>query len=250
MSTPTWEWRTHTEPFSALDDPAKPAHFVVEQISDKDFCVEGGGFRYNPPDGGAPLDVTTASLPSTDFASIPRFLSWLVGRYGRHTPAALVHDLEVVPHMDFADRVAADRRFLEVMDEIGVPPVQGRLMWAAVSLATRKGGSLAAKAGIAVWAVAAAGGIVLLVAGATTGTPVLVGLALAGPALASPLWGAQWKAGLLGGYALPLIAVPALAALVGYVPYWALEKAVQVIRKQLPHNADKKLAEPIGYLGR
>jgi Protein of unknown function (DUF1353) len=250
MTTPTWEWLERTGPFSALDDPARPAHFVVEQISDKNFSVDGGGFRYNPPDGGPPVEVTRKTLPSTDFASIPRFLSWLVGRYGRHTPAALVHDCEVVPGMTFTARAAADRRFLEMMDEIGVPPVQGRLMWSAVTLATRKNGGLGSKAGLVLWGGAAAGGMALLVVGAATGTPALVAVALVGPALASLLWGGQWKAGLIGGYALPLIAVPALAALVGYVPYWLLEKAVQVGRRQLPHNEGKELTEPIGYLGR
>lgn len=249
MTTAAWEWLDHTGPFSALDDPARPAHFVVEQISDKTFSVDGG-FRYNPPDGSPPVAVTRASLPSTDFASIPRFMSWLVGRYGRHTPAALVHDCEVVPGMSFSARVAADRRFLAMMDEIGVPPVQGRLMWAAVTLATRRGGGLGTKVALVLWGIAAAAGMILLVAGAATGAPLVVVAALAGPTAASVLWGGQWKAGLIGGYALPLIAVPALAALVGYVPYWLVEKAVQLVRQQLPHNQGKELTEPVGYLGR
>lgn len=249
MSTPTWEWCTQTGPFSTLDDPDEPAHFIVEQISDTEFRPDDG-FRYNPPDGGPPVVVTKATLPDTDFASIPRYLSWLVGRYGRHTPAALVHDCEVVPGMTQAGRTRADRRFLEMMDDIGVPPVQGRLMWAAVTLATRRNGHLASQIGLGLWGVAAAGGMALLIVGAATTTPWMVAVALVGPAVAALLWGRQWPAGLIGGYALPVVAVPALGALLGYLPYWALEKTVQVVRQRLPQNAEKKLAEPIGYLGR
>lgn len=36
--------------------------------------------------------VGPGTLPTTDLASVPAVLRWFVGRYGVHTPAALVHD--------------------------------------------------------------------------------------------------------------------------------------------------------------
>lgn len=249
MTAATWHWLDKTSPFSKLDEPEAPARFVVEQISDTTFRVDVG-FQYNSPDDRDPIVVTRATMPKTDFASIPRFMSWLVSRYGHHTPAALVHDREVVPGMSFPERTQADLHFLQMMDETGVPPVQSRLMWAAVTLATRLHGDTRAKLGMGVWIVAAAGGMVLFVAGAASTTPWMLGLAVAGPALASPLWGHQWRAGLIGGYALPVIAFPALAAFLGYLPYVALEAAVRFVRKRLPHNADKHLTKPLGFQGR
>src|SRR5690348_13427914 len=113
-----WTWLTHTAPFSARHDPDRPATFMIEQISDRTFSISGDGFQYNR-DGEPPIEVTSASLPTTDFASIPRFMAWLVSRYGRHTPAALVHDQLVSPDMKVAERKAADatfRRMLEALE--------------------------------------------------------------------------------------------------------------------------------------
>jgi hypothetical protein len=142
-----WSWLTATGRFSPLNEPGKPARFVVEQISDTTFRVpEGLGFQNNPPDGEA-MTVTHDNLPSTDFASIPRYMSWFVSRHGRHTPAALVHDELVTDGMAFDARKRADRVFLQMLDDLDVPPVQSRVMWTAVTLATRVRGPLAAKAG-------------------------------------------------------------------------------------------------------
>ena len=44
-----WSWLSATGPFSPLNEPGKPAHFIFEQISDKTFRVPDGlGFQYNP----------------------------------------------------------------------------------------------------------------------------------------------------------------------------------------------------------
>jgi hypothetical protein len=245
-----WAWRDHTDPFSTLNVPGGPARFVVEQVSDKEFCIPDGlGFQYNR-DGHAPISVTPATLPTTDFASIPRYMSWFVSRHGRHTPAALVHDQLVVDDMAFEDRKEADRLFLEMMDDLEVPPVQSRVMWTAVTLATRLHGPLAAKVALGAWAVVAAVGIALLGWGLVTITPWMVLASLAGPALAAPLWGGQARAGLIAGYALPVVALPALASLLGYWAYWVVEKAVKVIRQRRPAHAGEPLPEPIGYQGR
>jgi len=248
--TKPWAWLTHTDPFSALELRDNPASFVVEQITDKDFRIPSGlGFQYNR-DGDDAITVTCDTLPCTDFASIPRYMSWFVSRHGRHTPAALVHDQLITDGMDFEERKRADRLFLEMMDDLEVPPVQSRVMWTAVTLATRLHGTLAAKAGIAAWAGVAAAGIILLVWGLVTVTPWMIVVALAGPAVAALLWGDQRRAGLIGGYALPVVALPALASLVGYWAYWIVEKSVKIVRQRQPAYQGERLPEPIGYQGR
>ena len=58
------------------------------------------------------------------------------------------------------------------------------------------------------------------------------------------------SAGLIAGYALPVVAVPALASLGGYWIYWAIEKGVKVIRQRKPENRGEPLPEPTSYQGR
>jgi hypothetical protein len=245
-----WAWLSATGRFSALDEPGKPASFVFEQISDENFRIpEGLGFQYNPA-GDDAIRVTRDTLPSTDFASIPRYMSWLVSRHGRHTPAALVHDQLVSDGMEFEARKRADRAFLEMLDDLDVPPVQSRVMWTAVTLATRFHGPWAAKAGVVLWAALAVAGIGLLVWGLVTLTLWMILAALAAPAVAALLWGGQRSAGLIAGYALPVIAVPALVSLVGYWIYWVIEKGVKVIRQRKPENRGEQLPEPVAYQGR
>ena len=245
-----WSWLTATGPFSGLNEPGKPASFVFEQISDKNFRIpEGLGFQYNRS-GEEAIAVTHETLPSTDFASIPRYMSWFVSRYGRHTPAALVHDVLVTDGVEFEARKRADRLFLQMLDDLDVPPVQSRVMWTAVTLATRFRGPLAAKAGVVLWAALAAAGIGALVWGLVTLTPWLIVAALVAPAVAAMLWGGQRSAGLIAGYALPVIAVPALVSFVGYWIYWVIEKGVRAIRQRKPENRGEPLPEPVGYQGR
>jgi hypothetical protein len=250
MRKSTWRWCRETAPFSALGDPSTPAAFVVEQITDKDFAIaKDAGFQYNPVDG-PPIEVTRATLAKTDFASIPRFMSWLVSRHGRHTPAALVHDRLVVDGMPFEERQRADRCFVDMLDSLQVPPVLSRVMWSAVSLATRLKGPVLAKAGIVAWAVTAAAGIAMLATGLAAVTPWMIALSFVLPLVGSLLWGRQFTAGVVAGYALPVVAVPAVSALVGYWLYWVIETAARLVRQQFRHNADRELTTPIGYQGR
>lgn len=70
----------------------------------------------------------------TDFASVPRVLVWLVPRFGRYTPAAVLHDWLVTAGL--TTRVVssrdADGLFRRVLRELGVPPVRRWLMWCGV----------------------------------------------------------------------------------------------------------------------
>src|SRR5918995_418085 len=198
----TWVWRTSTAPFGSLPPTDGQAAFVVEQIGDSTFRIpEGAGFRYTPPEG-EPVLVDATTLQSTDFASIPRYMSWFVSRHGRHTPAALVHDRLVVGDMSLEERIAADAVFLAMLDDLAVPPVQSRVMWAAVTAATRMRCSARSRAGIIAWGVPAA-----------------------------LLWGRQRAAGVIAGYAVPVVVVPAAASLAGYWCYWLVETAVKLVRR-------------------
>jgi hypothetical protein len=83
----------------------------------------------------------------TDFASVPRFVQWLIPAYGRYTLAAIVHDWLCVQLEDHyagkhelsgdevfvpANSVDVDGIFRRIMQELGVPFVRRWLMWAGV----------------------------------------------------------------------------------------------------------------------
>ena len=123
-------------------------------------------------------------------------------------------------------------------------------MWAAVTLATRWHGGAARRASVIVWGLLAVVGIVGLVAGLVTGTAALVVAALVGPAAGAVVWTDRYLAGLVAGYSLPVVAVPAAVALAGYAVYWAVERAVLTVRSLLPRNRGTDLREPLPYQGR
>jgi hypothetical protein len=177
-------------------------------------------------------------------------MAWFVSRHGRHTPAALVHDTLVVDDMSLADRVRADRVFLDMLDDLAVPPVQSRVMWAAVTAATRMRCSARTRAGVVAWGVLAAAGLALLAWGVAGADPAAVALALALPVPASLLWGRQHAAGLVAGYAVPVVAVPAVASLAGYWCYWLVETGVRFGRRLFAHNRHEPLPDPVPYQGR
>jgi hypothetical protein len=77
----------------------------------------------------------------TDFASVPRFLHWLVLPYGAYTRAAVLHDYlidERINNLDPALRVTSrdtDGIFRRVMQDLDVPFAKRWIMWAAVRAA-------------------------------------------------------------------------------------------------------------------
>ena len=70
----------------------------------------------------------------TDFASVPRVVVWLIPRFGRYTPAAVLHDWLVTTGLTtgVVSSRDADGLFRRVLRELGVPPVRRRLMWCGV----------------------------------------------------------------------------------------------------------------------
>jgi hypothetical protein len=73
---------------------------------------------------------------TTDFASVPQALTWLVPRYGRYTKAAILHDFlwQRCREGRFA-WVDADGILRRAMRELDVPFLRRWLMWGAVRLA-------------------------------------------------------------------------------------------------------------------
>jgi hypothetical protein len=207
-----FEWTGNTVPFVDLANHT-PARFVLEQVEDDQFRLKVP-FRYHPP-GGPDIDVTPQALGDTDLASVPIFMSWFVSRHGRHTPAALVHDQLVTDTMPAKQRAAADRIFLQAMDALDVPPVRSRVTWAAVALATRWHTTPWGRLAILAWGLASAVGTALLIYGLASWTLWLIAATLLGPLLGAGLWGRQFWAGVIAGYALWVVALPALTSWLG-----------------------------------
>lgn len=76
----------------------------------------------------------------TDFATVPRFLHWLVSPYGAYTRAAVLHDWLIENKINaMTDRVTSrdtDGIFRRVMEDLGVPWIRRWVMWAAVRAAS------------------------------------------------------------------------------------------------------------------
>ena len=70
----------------------------------------------------------------TDFATVPRVVTWLVPRFGAYTLAAILHDWLITEGL--RTRVVtsrdADGIFRRVMRESGVPVLRRWLMWTGV----------------------------------------------------------------------------------------------------------------------
>ena len=107
---------------------------VVRELADDD----GSRWQLVEPLSYAGRDETflVASGFTTDFASVPQALTWLVPRYGRYTKAAILHDFLWQRCREgtfgWAD---ADGILRRAMRELDVPFLRRWLMWGAVRLA-------------------------------------------------------------------------------------------------------------------
>lgn len=226
----TFDWTTDTSPFADAQGN-QPARFVLRQIGDSAFEVTAG-FRYEPP-GEEPITVDSKSLVSTDLASIPLFMAWFVPVNGRHTPAALVHDQLVAHSSDSGAptdaRADADDTFLAAMTGCDVAILRRNLMYTAVTAATRFTTRGRQRVGMMLWGLAALTGTVALIASMAQGRPVVALAAVLAPIIGSALWGVRnWRQGLLAGYAVWLVIVPAATTLAGYGLYWICEQVVRL----------------------
>jgi hypothetical protein len=181
--------------------------------------------------------VDQTKLPTTDLASVPFMMRWFTNTYGEYTPAVLIHDWLIVnPDEDRLIRPEfADRYFRYMLDSVGVAPIKRYLMWAGVALRTRSmQRGLLRSLMVWLWVVLATAGIAAFVVAAIasladTGPPFgidvlwLWAASLAGPFVASLLWGRQYAAGLVASAAALWLLVPVLLVTVGYGFYFICE---------------------------
>lgn len=117
---------------SATDHRKPPVR--LEHVKRKWFKLEDG-FLYKVP--GEPDIHEVPGGASTDLASVPWRLWWLVASYGRHTRATLLHDALVDPGSPVS-RTEADRVFFVALEEgrrqSGGSITRHWLIWLAVSL--------------------------------------------------------------------------------------------------------------------
>jgi hypothetical protein len=255
-------WGVDSRPFSAEPPPPQPCRVVLRQVGDSTFALQEDLVLTWPVAGeGAPpstLVVTPADVPTTDLASIPDYLGWFARRFGRHTPAAVVHDLLIPstgspwpPGLPAEWRLApadADRLFRDLLTSSGVPPVRAHLMWAAVAARTRWQSGRLGRLSLIVWGLLAAAGSWAFVAGLTGGGPALVAGALVAPAVAALLWGREYGAGLVAGYSLWWIVFGSAPAWLAYKAYQVVEWVVWRVRCRVGHPPQaRQPAAPVPY---
>jgi hypothetical protein len=250
-----FQWDGDTTPFFDAEGRT-PASFALRQVTRNDFeLTVPFSFRTSTGDTFA---VTPELLGPTDIASVPSFLGWFARRHGDHTPAALLHDQLIttapalLPENQRLRPADADLIFRQAMRDCGVPVVKAWIMWSAVALRTRWHHSPLAAAAIVLWFLAALTGTALAVAGLLTARPGLTVVALLAPFPFSVLWGAQWQAALVAGYAFWLAVFGSGPAFLAYHVYWLIEAAVRVARGLHPANRgpDADLAMPPAFKDR
>ncbi|MDH3755256.1 MAG: DUF1353 domain-containing protein [Acidimicrobiia bacterium] len=238
-------------PFHAIDadgQPAGEADFVIAQLDAKRFrLVEP--FRYVGPPGA--WTVESADLPDTDLTSVPRFLRWFIGVTGQHMPAALLHDHLVgngTHESPPVSRAAADDVFLHVLGELRVPQLRRLIMWAAVVLATKLGKPRGADfVGVVVWALAGLVGTIALVVSLAAGELGWAVVAAIAPVPFAALWGRCWRAGIVAGFGVLIVALPSIAILVGFIIYAVLEWLLRQLQALRPSVERSEVPQPTRY---
>jgi hypothetical protein len=245
-----FRWDADTAPF--LDDHGHPpARFVLRQVDDDTFELLEP-FKFDWKLKGDVLEVRSDLIGHTDLASIPTFLGWFARRHGRHTPAALLHDQLITTD---ESKLPADQRmsateanllFREALLACDVPMVKSWLLWTGVTLGTRFGLRPWARIGIVVWFIAALAGTAAFIYGLVGNLPLLLALALIAPIPFALLWGQQFPAGLIAGYAFWLVVLGSLPAWLAYQVYRAVEDIARfVLRFRFPHA--ERLPRPAAF---
>jgi hypothetical protein len=109
--------------------PFDSEHVTVRRKNDTEWTVVGDLVYRGRDDVFVVPDGTT-----TDFATVPRAVVWLIPRFGRYTLPAILHDWLVTEGL--AQRLLnsrdADGIFRRSMRELDVPVVRRWLMWTGV----------------------------------------------------------------------------------------------------------------------
>ena len=188
-------------------------------------------------------------LGRSDLASVPRFLRWFENPYGRHTPAALIHDHLIVGETPnggtLGSDIAADRYFRYMLAAVGVPFLKRWILWAAVALRSRWAIGGRRRWTVVTWMVLAfigmgtfvMAGQAILTDGQVPGSideRLLLVLAALTPMAASALWGKQWGAGLVAALTAAWLIPPAVFAAFGYAIYWLIETMIHLFAEKPP----------------
>lgn len=229
----------------------------LQQVRSKEFLL-GSTVRFNGaktglegqlPDSAiavirevTPENIAGPTEPprSTDLASVPTALQWLVSRYGVHTPAALVHDRFI--GMSQAEKEAigvdgltdaqTDRYFRFMLEALGVRWLRRWMMWAAVALRTRWASGWWKRILMIVWLAASVVGIGMSVTAIATGNWWWLILSSAAPFVFAALWGRQYGAGLVAAFTAIWVLPPTVLGVVGYAIYRVLEGIAGWFRKE------------------
>lgn len=204
------------------------ATFSLQHISDQFFSLTQG-FTYVNEDQTVTVDAQ--ELQATDLTTVPQALRWFISRYGRHTPAALLHDaLLARTNKGDPDRLkmweAADRTFRNALEALEVPPIRRHLMWAAVTFGSRWRVGGLPTVGVVTWLLMLVAGTSVLVWAVLSRQWQTVAMALLAPLIGALLWGRQYVPGLIASYGGAFVALPTFVGTVSYALYWALEKVV------------------------
>jgi hypothetical protein len=105
-------------------------------------------------------------------------------------------------------------------------------------------GRFRGRAGIVAWFAAALAGTSLLIVGAGTGQLVLMAIALVAPVPFAALWGRQYTAGLIAGYAFWPVAFGSVPGWLAYQVYQGVEYTVRVIGRLRPQDKRTPLQPP------
>jgi len=158
---------------------------------------------------------------------VPGVLRWFAGRYGIHTPAALIHDRLIPqpsdPPLPGMTDEYADRYFRFMLDDLGVPVIRRWLMWAAVAARSRFTSGWINTALLVVWFIASIVGMATFIYGLATGDVVMMLASALAPLVFAALWGRQYGAGIVAAYSAPWILPPTLFAGAGFFIYLAAE---------------------------
>jgi len=215
----------------------------LEQIDENRFSLhstvryvgERTGLEGKLPDDAAYSEIREVSpekLPTTDLTSVPTMLRWFAGRYGIHTPAALIHDWLIpqpsTPPIDGMTDQYADRYFRFMLDDLGVPLIRRWLMWTGVASRTRWQQGLLRRGLLVVWVLASIVGIATFIVGLAHGDMRMVVAAALAPLVFAALWDRQYAAGLVAAYSAPWILPPTLFVLAGYLVYAVLERIISL----------------------
>ena len=199
--------------------------------------------------------VRPKKLKKTDLASIPFFLRWFAAGYGRHTPAALLHDqLRRPPETPLVSREESDRIFRLAMRELGVPFIRRLIMWAAVVAAARvlasqtpneqRSGRALVRAVLTLGWAALLVLIWLWVAGligydlpqwvpnwvAPRSPESILVAALAAPIALGLLWDREFGAGVVAGWAIPVFFPFGMAGVfVTFLAYGVIEFTFMIL---------------------